>query len=264
MKKDKVLLQIASLEAIEKYEKLGITNFLFPLKNYSIGYDSFTLEEIKKTGVNAYILANKLLTDDDIDAFEALEIPANVRGFVIEDTGLYVALKDFGYTLINFQNHLNANHETCLYWLKYFDSLVISTDITAEEIENIVDHATAPLVLNTFGYPMIMYSRRHLISNYYENFKLEKKNRITIKDPKDKFTFWLYETEDGTACFDSHILDVREFASRLPEDKILFYLVNASHIAEEDVVKALTGEPVENASTGFLNRKTVYRVGDLK
>ena len=120
MKKGKILLNISNLNDIEKYKKLGISNFLFPLKDYSIGYTSFTLEEISNFGCECYILANRLLKDTEIDEFLKLNIPKNIKGFIIEDTGLYYALKDKEYELINFQNHLNNNYITINYWLKYF------------------------------------------------------------------------------------------------------------------------------------------------
>lgn len=264
MKRDKILLNVDNLESIEKYEKLGISNFLFPLASYSVGYSSFSYEEIANTKVNAYVLVNRLLTDDDIDAFLKLEIPQNIRGFVIEDTGIYMELANRGYTLICFQNHLNANYKTCQYWLNYYDSLVLSTDITENEIETILANATKPLVLYTFGIPMIMYSRRKLVSNYYEAFDLGEKREVRIEDPRGDFEFKLKETEYGTACFDSKILDARSSLDKFEDSKILFYLVDTSGIEFEDVVKAIEDEYVENTTRGFLDKKTVYRIGDLK
>ncbi len=264
MKKDKILLCIQNLSDLEDYEKLGVTNFLFPLKDYSIGYTTFSFDEIEKTDRKAYILVNRLLTDDEIDEFLKLTVPKNVIGFIIEDTGLYVVLKDRGYTLINYQNHLNANWKTVCYWLDHFDSSIISTDITEDEIVTIVDKATKPLVLYAFGYPMIMYSRRNLVSNYYDNFALDPKREVTLNDPKGEFSFRLKETEGGTACFDDKILDTRSLIEKLPDEKIMFYLVNTEHIDKSDVNKAILGEKVANTTRGFLDKATVYRIGDLK
>lgn len=253
-----------NLDDIEDYEKLGVTNFLFPLRNYSIGYEDFTFEELGKIERDVYILANRLLTDSDLDAFEKLVIPKNVRGFIIEDTGLYTLLKDKGYILISFQNHLNANYRTCNYWLDYFDSLVISTDITYEEIDTNLNKAKKPLVFYTVGSPMIMYSRRHLVSNYYLQKNLSPKKEVAIADPKGEFTFRLKETNYGTACFDTRVLDAREEATSLDDEKILFYLIDTESLTKEEVVSALKGESLKNTTKGFLEKKTVYRIGDLK
>ena len=189
MREDKVLLCIDRLEDIDRYKELGISHFLVPLENYTIGYDSFSFEEISKIDANVYILANRVLTDEDIDEFLNLKIPKNVKGFVIEDIGLYYELKSRGYKLINFQNHLNNNYETINFWLKHFDSLVISTDITKEEIIEIVDKSTKPLILNTFGYPLIMYSRRNLVSNFNRHFNNEPNSQLTIEENIFKSNF---------------------------------------------------------------------------
>ena len=44
--KNKLLIRINNLLEIEEYYKEGITNFLFPLSCYSIGYNTFNLDEI--------------------------------------------------------------------------------------------------------------------------------------------------------------------------------------------------------------------------
>jgi len=264
MKKDKILLCIDDLNDVEYFKELGVTNFLFPLKDYSIGYNTFSCDEIKKIDGNAYILANRLLTDDDIDNFLNIEIPKNIKGFVVEDIGLYEVLKDKGYELINFQNHLNNNYKTINYWLKYFDSLVISTDITREEIETIVSNAIKPLVLNTFGLPMIMYSRRNLVSNYYRHLDQALKKEINIEEKISNSHFFLKESEYGTAVFNNYPFDYRSIIGDLEEPKIRYYLINSAYIDKNVIKRVIMQEKIENSTNGFLDRKTIYRIGDAK
>lgn len=264
MKRDKILVVVDDLGSISAYEKLGISNFLFPLENYSVGYRTYTFEEIEKTGAQAFVLMNRLLTDRDIDDFQKLVIPSNVKGFIVEDIGLLEPLSKTSLKVINFQNHLNANYASVLYWLNYYDSLVVSTDITEEEIKEMLDRTPKPLVIYTLGRPMIMYSRRKLISNFYENVQKDKRDEVTLNDPKGEFSFKLRETEYGTACFDSKILDARKTIENFPDEKIAFYLIDAQTVGKENVTRAIEGEILENATDGFLHKKTVYRIGDLK
>ena len=260
MKKDKILLQLDSLDDVKYFSELGITNFLFAMEGYSIGYKTYKLEELKDID-NAYILVNRLLTDDDIDEFLKIDIPSNIKGFIIEDVGLYEELKERGYTLINFQNHLNANCETVNYWLKYYDSLVISTDITKEEVTKIVEKANKKLVLNTFLYPMIMYSRRKLLSNYHEYMKDENKSSLKINNKNS--CFFLKENEYGTATFNSIPLDARSIIDDNLDKNILFYLINGAYLDRNVIEDVINGRDVESTK-GFLEEKTVYKVGDLK
>lgn len=262
MKKNKILIQIENINDIEFYKKLGISNFLFPLKDFSIGYNSFSFDEINAID-NAYVLVNRILTDDDIDEFLKLEIPTNVKGFVIEDTGLLSVLVNRGYKLINFQNHLNNNYQTINYWLKYFDSVVISTDITEGEVRKIASNSNKRLVLNTFGYPMIMYSRRTLVSNFYENLGKDKKKEIVLNEKVTNSHFFAKESKYGTAIFNHLPIDYRSIIDEELDEKIEFYLINSS-FCDKDIIKDVIEGKTVNSTRGFLDKKTVYKVGDIK
>ncbi len=263
MKKDKILLNISNIKDIKTYKKLGVTNFLFPLENFSIGYKEFTLKEIEDTKVTCYLLINRLLTDEDIDSFLTLQLPNNIKGLIIEDIGLYYELKDSNLELINFQNHLNNNYKTINYWLKRFDSLVLSTDITFEETEEILNKTTKPLIVYTFGYPMIMYSRRHLVSNFYKHLNVEEKQEIKVTVPNNDLVLSLKETDYGTAIFDVNLLDARSEAIEYPNDSIKFYLMDTNNIDVEVIKKAITTSELLGEK-GFLYKKTIYRIGDIK
>ncbi|HBA37335.1 MAG TPA: hypothetical protein DCY94_01300 [Firmicutes bacterium] len=262
--KEKILINITNLSDVETYKKVGITNFLFPVKDYSVGYNSFTLKEIESTASTAYLLMNRLLTDEDIDAFLELKLPKNVKGLFIEDTGLYYALKDCSLELINFQNHLNNNYKTVNFWLKYFDSLVVSTDITAEEVKEILSQCTKPLVIYTFGYPQIMYSRRNLLSNYHAFRKEKPKTLEHFTIPNGNLSLTFKENDRGTVVYPNRPLDGREKVEEYDEDKIKFYVVDTNMLDTSTVLSVLKGERIDKTSIGFLEQKTIYRVGDIK
>lgn len=263
MKRDKILLTVNNLDDINYFKELEVSNFLFPLENYVVGYDTFSLKEIEKSKVKAYLLINRLLTDDDIDEFLKLVLPSNVVGLVIEDVGLYYSLKDCNLELINFQNHLNNSFETINFWLDYYDSIVLSTDITYDEINTIVNNSKKPVVINTFGYPMIMYSRRKLITNFYEHNNETPSESLNIDIP-NQVKFKLKENEYGTAVFDDHLLDIRKESLNINEEKIKFYLINSAFLNRDILESAIKGEKIENTTLGFLNTKTIYRIGDIK
>lgn len=263
-KNNKILINISNIEDIKKYKEVGITHFLFPLENFSVGYETFSLETIKKTGVKAYLLINRLLTDDDIDEFLKLEMPKNVQGLFIEDTGLFYALKQSHLEKINFQNHLNNNFKTVNYWLRHFDSLMVSTDITKEEVDVILKNADKPLIIYTFGYPEIMYSRRCLLKNYYEHLGEKPKKSIEVTIPNNELSLILKESPLGTVAFPNTPLDAREEALAYDEDKVKFYLFDTNMIDKEKIIEALNGSSFEDVQKGFLHRKTIYRIGDIK
>lgn len=264
MNKQKILLNVSRIEDLERYKTLGIEHFLFPLKGYSIGYEEFDLKEIEDSKVKAYLLINRILDDDDIDRFLELSLPSNVLGLVIEDIGLYYALKNRGYKLILFQNHLNNNSLTINFWLEYFDSLMISTDITLKEIEKILSQTKKPLVLNVLSYPMIMYSRRHLVTNYCIEHDISEKKALDIVESKDSLSLKLIESPYGTAVFDDNLFDMREEALTLNAENIKFYFVDTHFLKVGDVISLLNNIDEILGIKGFLYKKTVYKIGDLK
>ncbi len=264
MKKDKILLNISKIEDLSYYLKLGISNFLFPLKGYSMGYSEFDLEEIANAKVRCYVLLNRLLKSEEIDEVAKLEFPENVLGFIVEDVGIYYALKDRNYEIFLYQNHLNNNFRTVNFWLKYFDSVVLSSDITKEEVESIVSKASKPLVMKVLEYPMIMYSRRTLVSNYEHHYSLPSKKELNIKEEKANIDFFLKENEYGTAVFDNHLLDLRNEVESLNSDNIRFYYMDTHFLDKNIVFRAIEGRELDNTTTGFFSKKTVYRIGDLK
>jgi len=240
MKTNKILLNVSNIDDIKEYKKLGVSNFLFPLKDFSIGYNSFSFDEIKNIDENVYVLVNRILTDDDIDNILKLNIPSNVKGFVVEDVGLFYELKNKNFELILFQNHLNNNFETINFWLKHFDSLVISTDITKEEIKEIILKAKKPLVLNTFGYPMIMYSRRHLVSNYFKHYGKPLKNEIYVKENVTKNNFIFKESNLGTAVFNNKINDFRDLANEIDDKKLnIIYIFQTIYLLKKLVMQLM-------------------------
>ena len=92
--KNKFLVSINKLEDIDIYKKVGITTFVFALKNYSIGYEnSFSIEEINSIDANKYCLINRLLTSKEIEDLIKLLPSINVNGFIIEDIGLIDSIK---------------------------------------------------------------------------------------------------------------------------------------------------------------------------
>ena len=50
----------------------------------------------------------------------------------------------------------------------------------------------------------------------------------------------------------------------LDDEKIKFYLINEAYTNIQIIKDVIDGKSIPNATTGFLDKKTVYRVGDLK
>lgn len=258
MNKSKLLININKLEEIAEYKKIGITNFLFAVKGFSIGYNTFELNEIPE---DSYLLINRVM---DTKSIEELRLRKDeltkFKGIIFEDLGVYNILRDLEIELIWFQNHFTINNESMRFWLSRVDSAVIGNEITSTEIESIIENASKPLVLNVLGKNQIMYSRRTLLSNFNKYNNLDNYNDMTLNVHGTKDEFFARENELGTVIYNNEYFNYLEFAKSLNEDKIKFYLIMNLDLNPNDLEEILNGKSFGN--DGFLNKKTVYKMSE--
>ena len=258
MNKSKLLININKLEEIAEYKKIGITNFLFAVKGFSIGYNTFELNEIPE---DSYLLINRVM---DTKSIEELRLRKDeltkFKGIIFEDLGVYNILRDLEIELIWFQNHFTINNESMRFWLSRVDSAVIGNEITSTEIESIIENASKPLVLNVLGKNQIMYSRRTLLSNFNKYNNLDNFNDMTLDVHGTKDEFFARENELGTVIYNNEYFKYLEFAKSLNEDKIKFYLIMNLDLNPNDLEEILNGKSFGN--DGFLNKKTVYKMSE--
>ena len=258
MNKSKLLININKLEEIAEYKKIGITNFLFAVKGFSIGYNTFELNEIPE---DSYLLINRVM---DTKSIEELRLRKDeltkFKGIIFEDLGVYNILRDLEIELIWFQNHFTINNESMRFWLSRVDSAVIGNEITSTEIESIIENASKPLILNVLGKNQIMYSRRTLLSNFNKYNNLDNFNDMTLDVHGTKDEFFARENELGTVIYNNEYFNYLEFAKSLNEDKIKFYLIMNLDLNPNDLEEILNGKSFGN--DGFLNKKTVYKMSE--
>ena len=258
-----ILIYVDDINHIDDYRKAGVTAFLFALEGYSVGYNTYTLEEIDKIEVsNKYIMINRVLDCDSVDGLkEILPKLRDVKGLVYEDIAVYQLVKDLGLDLemIFYQNHFGTNLSSVNFWLDRVDSMFISNEITKEEIANIVNNVNKDVVLHLFGYNQVMYSRRKLLSNWSEFFNIDKKNTNVITDRATKVKFRVIENEFGTVMYSDKIFNGKEL---LGLDNVKYYYVNPTMIEHDVVMDFLTNNDhnSEDEDDGFLYRETIYKL----
>ena len=257
---NKLLVLVQNKSLISKVKNVDKATFLFPLHGYSVGYPvTFKLDEIDEFG--AYILVNRILDEESITNLEILlkNFPKNIKGIVFEDIGVLELVKDLDITKILWQNHLNDSYLTINAYLKYVDSMMVSTDITEEEIKLILAKADKPLVLPIFGYTPVMYSRRHLLSNFNLHYGENVSNPNVIKEEILKDEFRIYENEYGTQLYYNKLYD----GSSLKKYDALFYFINTIFVSDEEIISFIKGENIDTETfDGFLNKKTIYKLKD--
>lgn len=259
----KILLYVDDINHINDYRKAGVSAFLFALEGFCVGYNTYSLEEIKKQDVsNKYIILNRVLDCESTDKIK--NILANldgIKGIVYEDIAIYNIIKDLelDVELICFQNHFGTNVHSINFWLDRVDSIFVSNELTKDEIKYIVKNAKKPVVLHMYGYNQVMYSRRLLLTNWSEEFNIIKKNTNIIEDRATKVKFRVLENEFGTVMYSEKIYNGKLLKDL---DNVKYFYVNTMMLSHDQVMKFLLND--ENVSDtedeGFLFKETIYKL----
>lgn len=264
MNPNKFLVTITDLNQIEIYKKASVTNFLFPLKDFCVGFPhTFKLEEIKE----GYLYINRILDTKSYKALKEIlkKLPDFIKGIVFEDFGVITLAKELKLEkeLILYQTHFATNYQSINENLNYVDTLVIGTDITKEETIEILNHAKKPLVYVLYGLIPGMYSRRTLLSNFEREFHTKKENIVHLEEKISKKGFVAVENDYGTILYHDKYLNGM---INLPDDKIRFYLINPLFLKKEEIEKLIEDlknkkeQSLPNEDKGFLNTRTIYRL----
>ena len=264
MKKEKILVNIENLNEIDKYKKIGINNFLFAVNEFSIGYNSFKLDDIKNITGNKFLYINKILNCDDVNKLkEMVEEFLLFDGIIFEDIAVYNIFKDKNINLIWNQNHFATNYSSLNYWLELVDSVVISNELTNLEVNDILNKSNKNLILNVFGKSPVMYSRRTLLSNFNKNFNLNDNKNVILNEPLTNNAFNAIENEFGTILFNNTHFNLIPYLNELNNEKILYYLIFPNGLEFNEVNNYINGK-INGTTDGFRNKKTIYKLGVKK
>ncbi len=258
---NKILININNLDEIDIYKKASITNFLFPLEEFSIGFKAFKLNEIPD---NSYILVNRIFDKKTLDNFIKI-VPElkRFKGILFEDIGVFNLLKNsnIDIELIWNQAHFVINYNSINFYLNNgCNSAVLSSDITGNEIKEILSKVNKSIILPVFGNNMIMYSRRKLLTNYNTYNNIDNINDVILDETHTNNKFFVRESDYGTVIFSNSEFNYFNFIKDIDDNKIKYYLICNINKSPEDIISIINGKNIGN--DGFLNKKTVYKMSE--
>ena len=254
--KNNVLFTVTNPSIISNLKGLGISKFVYPLSFFCVGVPRcFSISEM--TEENSYIFVNRILDSQAIDELDGIlhNLPSNIKGIIFDDLGLIEVLKDVNLEKILYYSHFNTNYASINYFFDYVDEVIVSTDITEQEIDEIIVKAKKKVSLFVFGLVPALYSRRTLLTNHAKQFNLseEKQKELHINDKKfiaieNEFGMMMYHYPyyDGTRLLNKDVKYLFYYPILLSDESIL-------KVAQNDFKCVLTDE-------GFLDTKTIYKV----
>lgn len=270
----KILVIPNSYENLGEVLKTNIDGVILPIKGLSVNSNIyFTVEDIKNiinlTSKMVCVSINKIMHNEDLEYLESVLVALNklnIRKILFYDLSVMNICKRLGIKkdLVVFQEHLNVSlYSNNFYKKRGIKDIVISNDITKEEINEIGKYNS--LMLICYGYLPIFYSRRYLISSYLDYIKHDKESgNYYIKNNDDKYP--IIEEKSGTTIYTKMPVNLINEVDNL---NIEYIILNATLINKDsffNILKDYLENKGDNKShyTGFLDRKTVYKVKDYE
>ena len=279
----KILTIPSSLNEIEKTIQL-VDGFIIGIKDMCVNTNfCIDIEEIdllnKFKDKDIFISLNKNMHNKDLEIVKEILIKLNnynIKGVLYYDVGvlnIYNKL-DLKYDLVWSQEHLTTNYNTINYWnSKGSKYTYISSDITEEEIIKITERSKSKLMVTLFGYLPMFVSKRHIVKNYLQYFKLNDESSINYIEKEDK-TYPIIDNSIGTQVYSNNILNGIKSSLNINVDYIV---LNSFHVELDNFInviemfKTVNEDNIEeynnkinnmftNIDNGFLNTKTIYRV----
>ena len=251
----KKLVTVTDLSIIDDLRENENIELLYPLKSFCVGYDlEFTIDKI-----DDFVLVNRILDDFDLDKLKNILCNANIKGIVFDDLGIIDIVSNLNIKKILLLDHLATNVRSINYYLEYVDSIVVSNDLTEDEIKYILDNANKKLVVNVFGLKTLMYSRRKLLSNYEKYHDLDKIGKYNAKI--DNKYFKIVENDFGTKFYAGKYYNGLKL---LNLDNVLYFWYDPIGLKKDEILNIILNNDIKNidADTLFLDKKTYYKVGD--
>lgn len=281
----KLLIMPKSIDQIESLIE-DIDGVIVGIKDLSINQPAyFTLDEIKKineiiknNGKEIFVSLNKNMFNKDLEILEYTLLQLDnlkLNGILYYDIAIVNFKKNLKLVtpLVWNQEHLTTNYLTSNFWYEYGAKYtMLSSEITLDEINEIALNTNAKTMVPIFGYLPMFVSRRHLVKNYLDTFKIKDDSNINYIEKEDK-TYAIIDSNDGTIAYSNKCLNGINETLKLNVDYIvlnsfninnatfkrvvsMYNIVNESNVQEfkEEIDKML------DTDTGFLYKETVYEV----
>ena len=281
----KLLIMPKSIDQIESLIE-DIDGVIVGIKDLSINQPAyFTLDEIKKineiiknNGKEIFVSLNKNMFNKDLEILEYTLLQLDnlkLNGILYYDIAIVNFKKNLKLVtpLVWNQEHLTTNYLTSNFWYEYGAKyIMLSSEITIDEINEIALNTNAKTMVPIFGYLPMFVSRRHLVKNYLDTFKIKDDSNINYIEKEDKI-YAIIDSNDGTIAYSNKCLNGINETLKLNVDYIvlnsfninnatfkrvvsMYNIVNESNVQEfkEEIDKML------DTDTGFLYKETIYEV----
>lgn len=259
-----------------------VDGFFIGIKDYSYGFNNLIdinelkdyIDLIKGSNKEIFITFNRLYYNNEIEGLKALIkaiIELDITGISFSDIGVLNILNDLEYKgdILWYSNHIGTNSKTIKFLSKRNVSLfLLSNEITKDEIIKIKKNSNEKIGCTLYGHLNMATSSRKLLTNYFEYInKSKEKDTYTIKD-KIKDKEYIITEGFNTDFYTKDILNGIKYYPELLKNNIDFIYLDDYMIDTNEFLKVIdsfkNNTVTDSEYTGFLEKKTVYKVEDYE
>lgn len=200
--------------------------------------------------VNGYIEESQL---DDLKTWLNQCIHLNPKGFYFNDFAVYNHLKSVNYSgeIIYSPEAILTNAMDIEVLLERTDRVVLSKELTLEEITQLMTLYPNKIEAFGLGYGLMSFSKRPLVRNYLDEIGVQKEvlnhTDLVIKESKRDQFFPILEEYEGTSIFLDTVLFPKHEQVLLKESGCFGYHFDDCMLKEDDfnsLVHLLTDETI--------------------
>lgn len=287
-----LIVTLSDIKNIEKLNKINVKNIIVTsLKFGDRANNFFSEDEIKnvinksnKYNINVYLNMNVMVHEfelNDLNVYLSKIQNLDLKGIYFNDLAILELSKQYNLLdkMIYNPDTLMTNSNDINYYLNYgLKSVVISKELTLDEILIIQNNIPNKLDLVIHGRLSMSYSRRMYIKNYLKhinsNYDYSESSKLTLIEATRDKKMPIMENRHGSSLFTDYTLcsfpEILQFEklNRLIIDDIFLDFEEVEYAIKE-YNKIITGEdskemlaqirekyPESNYDSGYMYRKT--------
>lgn len=188
----------------------NIDGLILSLKDYAVqSINYYTLDEIKEIqnnnpNIEIFISLNKNFMNEELSSLQKILLELdklNLSGILFYDVAVLQLKKKLNLKtdLVWASTYMVNNFKTCdYYYSKGVKYALLSKEITLEEIKEIIKSSKITSMIEVVGLPSVSFSKRRLITNFYNDLNKKPKDNIAIKEKVTNDNYILFEDNNGT------------------------------------------------------------------
>ncbi|MCM1259724.1 MAG: U32 family peptidase [Prevotella sp.] len=207
-----------------------VEHILIPVLDFSLSYSrGYSLKQVQylinqKGLMRISLNMMRLFHENDLEQvlsfFHQINIE-DIEYIFYTDLGLYQMLVAQGYQdkLVYDAHTYLTNASDVTEYAKLNQNVVVSNQISIEELKTLLDHITKPVMIHGFGQSIIFYSRRKLLTRYFEYRHLKQKighRQYTLQEEFRTDQYPIVEKNFGTLIYEKGFYYLFEELDQLP------------------------------------------------